>query len=221
MLTMTTDLKGFNRDMSSIMSYANGFLEGAERAKPVLLALFGERFSKMLREFIDSNARVNPESLHHVYEWHKTGSPEARLFDIDYFVTSGGLSISSSFTQSRSIKSGSRVPFYDKARIMEEGVPVTIVPRTKLVFDVNGETIFTPNAVRVENPGGQTQGEYERVFNLFFNVYLRQSVLNQTGILGKLNQVNEFDAKFPSAKRGGRALGLATGYQWILKAGKD
>lgn len=221
MLSMTTDLRGFNKDMNSIMAYANGFLDGAEKAKPALLALFGQKFSTMLKEFIDSNARVNPESLHHVYEWHKTGSPEARLFDIDYFVTNGGLSISSSFTQSRSIKSGSRVAFYDKARIMEEGIPVTIVPRTKLVFDVNGETVFTPNAVRVESPGGQTQGEYQRVFNLFFDVYLRQSVLNQTGIFGKLNLVNEFDAKFAGAKRGGRALGLATGYAWMLKAGKD
>lgn len=221
MLTMTTNLKSFNRDMKSIMAYSNGFLEGAEKAKPALLSLFGERFSKMLKEFIDSNARVNPEALHHVYEWHKTGSPEARLFDISYYVTGNGLSISSSFTQSRSVKSGSRVAFYDKARIMEEGVPVTIVPRTKLVFDVNGETVFTPNAVRVENPGGQTQGEYERVFDLFFNVYLRQSVLNQTGIFGKLSKTNDFDNNFSSAKTGGRTLGLATGYAWILKAGQD
>jgi hypothetical protein len=81
--------------------------------------------------------------------------------------------------------------------------------------------VFTPNAVRVENPGGRTQGEYERVFNLFFDVYLKQSFLNQVGIMTRLNQVNEFDAKFSSAKRGGRGLGLTTGYNWILRAGKE
>jgi hypothetical protein len=218
---MSLDLKAFNKDMKNILAYSNGFLDGAERALPTLLGMFGARISEMLKNFIDSNARVNPDSLHHVYEWYQTGSPNARLFDIQYTLIGKGLSISSSFSQSKSIRSGSRVPFYDKARIMEGGVPVTIVPKTKLVFQVDGETVFTPNPVRVENPGGRTQGEYERVFNLFFDVYLKQSFLNQVGIMTRLNQVNEFDAKFPSAKRGGRGLGLTTGYNWILKAGKE
>jgi hypothetical protein len=221
MLTMNVDLSKFNKDMRGILAYSNGFLDGAERAMPALLSLIGAKVSEMLKNFVDSNARVNPESLHHVYEWYQTGSPNARLFDIDYAVIGKGLSISSSFSQSKSIRSGSRVPFYDKARIMEEGVPVTIVPKTKLVFEVDGETVFTPNPVRVENPGGRVQGEYQRVFNLFFDVYLKQSFLNQVGIMTRLNQVNEFDAKFSSAKRGGRGLGVITGYNWILKAGKE
>lgn len=221
MLTMSVDLTKFNRDMKNILGYSNGFLEGAQRAKPAVLQLLGARISEMLKNFIDSNARVNPEALHHVYEWYQTGSPNARLFDIEYTVTGGGLTMSSSFSQSRSIKSGSKVPFYNKARIMEDGIPVTIVPQTKLVFDVNGETVFTPNAVTVTNPGGATQGEYQRVFNLFFDVYLKQSFLNQTGILGKLNQGKDFDAKFSSAMRGGRSLGIQTGYNWMLKVGKE
>ncbi len=221
MLTMSVDLAKFNKDMRNILAYSNGFLEGAERAKPALLQLLGARISEMLKDFVDSNARVNPQALHHVYEWYQTGSPNARLFDIQYIVTGGGLSISSSFSQSRTIKAGSKVPFYNKASIMENGIPVTIVPKTRLAFEADGETVFTPNPVRVENPGGQTQGEYERVFNLFFDVYLKQSFLNQTGILAKLNQGSDFDAKFGSAKRGGRSLGITTGYNWMLKAGKE
>lgn len=221
MLTMDIDLTKFNRDIKNILSYSNGFLEGAEKAKPALLALIGETVSSMLKNFVDSNARVNPQALHHVYEWYSTGSPEARLFDIDYAVTGSGLSISSTFSQSRSIKDGSKVPFYNKAFIMENGVPVTITPKTKLAFEVDGETVFTPNSVRVENPGGQTQGEYERVFNLFFDVYLKQSFLNEIGIMTKLRKSNDFDNKFASAKRGGRSLGLTTGYNWIMKAGKE
>jgi hypothetical protein len=221
MLTMSLDLTKFNNDMKSIMAYSTGFLEGAERAKPALLQLLGARVSEMLKNFIDSNARVNPEALHHVYEWYQTGSPNARLFDIQYIVTGGGLSISSSFSQSRTIKSGSKVPFYNKASIMENGLPVTIVPRTKLVFEADGETVFTPNPVTVQNPGGKSQGEFQRVFDLFFDVYLKQSFLNQTGILSKLNQGNDFKDKFASAKRGGRSLGIATGYNWMLKAGKE
>jgi len=221
MLSMSVDLTKFNRDMNNIIGYSNGFLEGAERAKPAMLQLMGARISEMLKSFVDSNARVNPQGLHHVYEWYQTGSPNARLFDIQYQVVGGGLSMSSSFSQSRSIKSGSKVPFYNKASIMESGIPVTIVPQNKLVFEVDGKTVFTPNAVTVENPGGQTQGEYERVFNLFFDVYLKQSFLNQTGIMAKLNQGKDFDARFSSAKRGGRSLGISTGYNWMLKAGKE
>jgi hypothetical protein len=221
MLTMKVDLSKFNKDMRGIMGYSTGFLDGAEKAKPALLTLLGARISEMLSNFIDSNARVNPQALHHVYEWYRTGSPDARLFDIQYLVTGGGLSVSSSFSQSKSIKSGSKVPFYDKARIMEDGIPVAIVPKTRLVFEEDGQTVFTPNPVRVDNPGGATEGEYERVFNLFFDVYLKQSFLNQTGIMAKLYQANDFDAKFPSAKRGGRSLGVATGYNWMLKAGKE
>lgn len=221
MLSMSVDLKAFNKDMKSILGYANGFLEGAQRAKPALLKLLGDRISEMLKEFVDSNARVNPESLHHIYEWYQTGNPNARLFEIKYVVSGGGLSMSSTFSQSRSIKSGSKVPFYNKAFVMENGIPVTIVPRTKLVFEADGETVFTPNPVTVENPGGNTEGEYQRVFDLFFNVYLKQSFLNEVGILSKLKQEKDFKSKFPSAKRGGRALGLTTGYNWMLKAGKE
>jgi hypothetical protein len=218
---MNVDLTKFNKDMKSIMSYSNGFLEGTQRAKPALLNVLGVKISEMLKNFIDSNARVSPQALHHVYEWYQTGSPNARLFDINYAVVGGGLSISSSFSQSKSIKSGSRVPFYNKAFIMENGIPVTIRPQTRLVFDVDGKTVFTPNPVVVDNPGGKVEGEYEKVFNLFFDTYLRQSFLNQTGILAKLQQSNDFDNKFPLAKRGGKTLGITTGYNWIMKVGKD
>jgi hypothetical protein len=200
------------------LGYSNGFLEGAQQAKPALLKVLGARISEILKDFIDSNARVNPESLHHVYEWYQTGSPNARLFDIDYAVVGGGLSISSSFSQSRSIKSGSRVPFYNKAAIMESGVPVTITPRTKLVFEVDGETVFTPNSVTVVNPGGATEGEYQKVLDTFFNSYLKQSFLNE--VFYSLKREKDFKTKFASAKRGGRALGLTTGYNWIMKVGK-
>jgi hypothetical protein len=218
MLTMSLDLKAFNKDMKNILGYSNGFLEGAQQAKPALLKVLGARISEILKDFIDSNARVNPESLHHVYEWYQTGSPNARLFDIDYAVVGGGLSISSSFSQSRSIKSGSRVPFYNKAAIMESGVPVTITPRTKLVFEVDGETVFTPNSVTVVNPGGATEGEYQKVLDTFFNSYLKQSFLNE--VFYSLKREKDFKTKFASAKRGGRALGLTTGYNWIMKVGK-
>ena len=152
----TFNSKQFKKDMNNIVNYSVGFLDGVQRGKTVFLKTLGMETVEVMKEFIDSNARVNPQMLHHIYEWNLTGSPEARLYDISYTVSNLGLSFKSSFSQSRSIKDGSRTPFYDKARIMENGIPVTIRPRVAqvLAFDDNGETVFTRGPVEVLNPGG-------------------------------------------------------------------
>jgi hypothetical protein len=136
----TFNSKQFKKDMNNIVNYSIGFLDGVHKGKTVFLKTLGMETVEVMKEFIDSNARVNPEMLHHIYEWNLTGSPEARLYDISYTVSNLGLSFKSSFSQSRSIKDGSRTPFYDKARIMENGIPVTIRPRAAqvLAFDDNG-----------------------------------------------------------------------------------
>ena len=132
----------------------------------------------MLKQYVDASARVNPSLLHHVYEWDKAGSPDSRLFDVNYTITGNGLSFNSNFRQSRTIKVGSRTPFYDKARIMEDGIAVTIRPRKAkvLAFEDSGEQVFTKGPVTVNNPGGNTKGQFENVFNSFFNVYFTQGV---------------------------------------------
>lgn len=96
-------------------------------------------------------ARSNPQSLHHVYEWSKTGSRDARLFDVQYRITNLGLSIDSNFRQSTSVQSGSYEPFYNKAKIMEDGVPVVIRPKGNkpLVFENNGTLVYTKNLLLI------------------------------------------------------------------------
>jgi hypothetical protein len=217
---MQVDLSAFSRDLKNIIGYSEGFLEGAQKAKPQLATSIGEIIKERLEQFIDSNAKVAPQLLHHVYEWYQTGSPDARLFDITYNTDGNGLSISSTFSQSMSIKAGSKVPFYDKASIMESGTTVTITPRNKLVFDVDGKTVFTSKPVTVENPGGETQGEYEKIFNMFFDSYMTQSMFNESGIYSALELNDDFGKHFSSAKRGGRSLGVNTGYNWIARVGK-
>jgi hypothetical protein len=140
MLKLVIDSKQFKKEINNIMEYSTGFLEGVQKGKTVFLKTMGMETVELMKQFIDSNARVNPDMLHHIYEWNQTGSPNARLYDISYTTSNLGLSFRSSFSQSRSIKSGSRTPFYDKARIMEEGIPVVIRPRVAqvLVFEDNG-----------------------------------------------------------------------------------
>ena len=212
----------FKKDMSNIVDYSVGFLEGIHRGKTVFLKTLGLETVELMKECIDSNARVNPEMLHHIYEWHQTGSPSARLYDISYTTSQLGLSFKSSFSQSTSIKNGSRTPFYDKARIMEEGIPVTIRPRLAqvLAFEDNGEMVFTKNEVRVDNPGGTAvEGGFEKVFDMFFNRYFSQAFLRVSGVAKYLENPIVYKKDMPAGKRMGRSKGISTGYRWIANAG--
>lgn len=212
----------FKKEMNNIVDYSIGFLEGIQRGKTVFLKTVGLETVELMKEFIDSNARVNPEMLHHIYEWNQTGSPSARLYDISYTTSNLGLSFRSSFSQSTSIKNGSRTPFYDKARIMEEGIPVTIRPRIAqtLAFEDNGETIFTKGPVMVDNPGGtEVEGGFERVFDMFFNRYFSQAFLRVSGIAKYLENPHVYKKNMPAGKKMGRSKGLSTGYRWIANAG--
>ncbi len=212
----------FKKEMNNIVDYSIGFLEGIQRGKTVFLKTLGLETVELMKEFIDSNARVNPEMLHHVYEWNQTGSPSARLYDISYTTSNLGLSFRSSFRQSTSIKNGSRTPFYDKARIMEEGIPVVIRPKVAqaLVFEDNGETVFTKNEVRVDNPGGtEVQGGFEKVFEMFFNRYFSQAFLRVSGVARYLENPEVYRKDMKAGKRIGKSKGISTGYRWIANAG--
>lgn len=215
------DTKMFNQEMTNIVQYSIGFIEGIHAGKKVFLERLGHETVLVLKEFVDSNARVDPAMLSHVYEWYQSGSPDARLFDIDYTVSNLGLSLKSSFKQSTTIKDGSRVPFYDKARVMEEGIPVVIRPKqaTVLSFDINGEQVFTRNPVVVEHPGGTAaEGGFEKVMDIFIRQYFTQAFLRASGLGVYLKNPKVYKANFAAGKRGGKQLGYSTGYKWIANA---
>ena len=218
MFSVQTDNKKFIKDMNNIVAYSEGFLEGAQKGKRNMLAGLGLELKEIIGEFIDSSARIDPQSLHHVYEWYMTGSKDARLFDIDYAVSNLGLSMYGTLSQSRSIKDGSREPFYNKAKIMESGVSVTIKPKvaTSLVFDVDGKTVFTRNPVTVNNPGGSdVSGSFHETFKTFMMSYLSQSLLDVSGLAKNLRNPVDFKLNLLSGKAGGRSVGIRVGMQWI------
>jgi hypothetical protein len=222
MISVVMDSKQFQKEIKNIMNYSVGFLEGIQKGKIDLYASLAPKISELAAQFIDVNARMSPELLHHVYEWEKVGSPEARLFDLDYKISNIGITFTSSLKQSTSIKNGSNVPFYNKAKIMEEGVSVTIKPKkaNALRFEIDGEEVYTSREVVVDNPGGQTKGQFENIVDKFFGVYFRQSFLNSSGLLQYFNTPQVYKKNLTSAKRGGKALGLKTGYRWVVDAGK-
>jgi hypothetical protein len=212
----------FLKEMNNMIQYSFGFTEGVKRGRNHILNAVGKDAIDLIKQYIDSSARTNPAILQHMYEWDQTGSPNARLFDIDYTVSGLGLSIKSTFRQSVSVKNGSTVPFYDKARIMENGIPVTIRPRNAsvLAFEDNGEQVFTKNPIVVDNPGGiQAQGGFEKTFDSFFNNYFSQAFLRVSGVMDYIRNPSAFTKNLSAGKRGGKSVGISTGYTWIANIG--
>jgi hypothetical protein len=220
MISIKINDKDLMRDMNNIINYSFGFLEGIQKGKRIFLDNLGKDITELVKEYIDSSARVNPSRLHHVYEWYQNGSPDARLFDINYTVSNLGLSFKSTFSQSRTIKDGSRTPFYDKARIMEDGIPVSISPvKAKVLsFEIDGEQVFTKGPVVVENPGGDSQGGFESVVDQFFTQYFTQAFLRKSGALSELENVQIYKNNFAAGSKQGRGKGIETGYRWIVNA---
>jgi hypothetical protein len=223
MIKVKFNSKDFAQTFASITDFSTGFLDGAKNSKAELMEQIGRATKEMLEEFIDSNARVSPDILHHVYEWYMTGSPQARLFDIKYLSSQGGLSVNATFSQSKSIKSGAKKPFYNKAIVMEKGISLTIVPRDSkvLAFEQDGEQVFTGGPVVVQNPGGpQVAGSFERVFNQFFNSYYSQSFMKISGLDSRIGNTTAFVKGLRQAKLLGRQAGISAGRQWLLGKGE-
>lgn len=160
---------------------------------------FNRAFSKTLfnqiekdfGEYVDAKARTSPRSLHHVYEWQRVGDKEARLFKLNK-ISEGMLSfkINYSLLPSQSLvptkRGNHRHVFVSKASIMEQGKPVVISPRSaeRLVFDVNGYTVFMPKgkSVTVDKPGGAaTKNSFLSAYKYFFTSNMVSNSIKASG----------------------------------------
>jgi hypothetical protein len=216
-MLLTTNTKSFEKQLDNIIKYSSGFLDGVQKGKTSFLKSLGQATITSMAQYVDAQARSNPSALHHIYEWNRVGSPSARLFDLQYTISNLGLSIGGTFSQSRTVKDDSNVPFYDKAKIMENGIPVTITPKKRvLAFEVGGRTVFTPNSVTVNNPGGnEVQGSFENTVDEFIRFYFKQSFLRASGIYDYIKKPVLYKKEFKSGSRLGRSKGLQTGFRWI------
>jgi hypothetical protein len=219
-MKVNLDSRAMQKSLQNIVNYSFGFLEGAQSGKKVMLDNLGQGTIEALGQYIDAMARGDQYAMHHVYEWYQTGSPAARLFDLDYTVSNAGLSLKSSFRQSSTIAENSNEPFYDKARIMENGIPVTISPKRKaLVFEEGGETIFVSKPITINNPGGNAvEGAYERVFDTFFKSYFTQAFLKSSGLFDYISKPVLYKKNIAAGSKGGRQVGKKVGYTWIANA---
>jgi hypothetical protein len=210
----------FEKTLQNVVNYSFGFIEGVQSGKKVMLDNLGKGTIEALNQYIDAMARGDQAALHHVYEWYQTGSPAGRLFDLGYTVSNAGLSLKSSFRQSNTVAENSTEPFYNKARIMENGIAVTISPKRKaLVFEEGGETIFVSRPITVNNPGGTAvEGSYERVFDSFFKNYFTQAFLKASGLFEYISKPVLYKKNIAAGSKGGRQVGKKVGYTWIANA---
>jgi len=211
----------FMKDINNLVGYSQGFMSGVQQGRPLFLESLGSVAIEALKQYVDANARLNRERLHHVYEWYQEGSPEARLYEFETVVKSTGVSILSEFKQSQTVARDSKEPFYNKAYIMENGIPVTIKPRKSdvLAFDAGGRTVFTRSTINVNNPGGnEVLGSFEDIIDEFINSYFSQSFLQASGIAQHLRNPSSYHKNFRSGMKSGRSAGISAGYNWIRNA---
>ena len=144
------------------------------------------QINKDFGEYIDSQARVKPRSLHHVYEWKRVGSPESRLFKLKMIDTPGiSFKIDFDYKPSKSTvpakRGRRRHVFINKASVMEAGMPLVIAPRAaeRLVFETDTGTVFMPKgaSVTVKRPGGSG---VKNQFKLYYSRWFSGDLVNQS-----------------------------------------
>lgn len=167
-----------------------------------------DQIDKDFGAYIDALARTRPKSLHHVYEWKRTGSKSARLFKLNK-ISEQGLSfrINYEFMPSRSMVPSSnskrRHVFVNKADIMEKGQPLVIRPKSasRLVFEYNGEVVFMPKgaSVTVKRPGGRAAtNQFYLAHSRFFTGRLVNESIKKSGFQKIFNSSMTKALKVPS-----------------------
>jgi len=168
--------------------------------------IYGQ-IEKDFGDYIDSQARTKPKALHHVYEWDKAGSPAARLFKLKSFGDNAlsfkvGYEFKLSKSNVPSPANFKKYKFANKAYVMENGIPVTIAPKAaeRLVFEVNGYTVFMPKgrSVTVSKPGGGgATHQFRLAYSRFFRGNLAGDSIKRSGFQQLFNSKMSKALKVP------------------------
>ena len=175
--------------ISAILYYQANVLAKLEKSKKFKNTFKKTIFTQINNDFgnyIDAQARSKHRSLHHVYEWKKTGNKNARLFKLKSLDGDGlSFKIDYEFVASKSSvpsqKGRRRHVFINKAQVMEAGMPLKIAPRhsQRLVFESDGRTVFMPKgaSVTVQRPGGSG---VKNQFRLHYSRWFSSDLVNQS-----------------------------------------
>lgn len=188
---------------ASVMSKLSSNTAFQEKFRRVLCDQIGIDFGN----YVDAQARTKPKSLHHVYEWNRVGNSGSRLFKlIDFGQNRLSFKIKYEFLESKtnvpSEKINKKYKFPNKAYVMESGMPVTISPKAakRLVFEVNGYTVFMPKgaSVTVSKPGGgKATGQFRLAYARFFTGQLVNESIRRSGFQNIFNRSMNEALKVP------------------------
>lgn len=169
------------------------------------------QIEKDFGQFIDSQARIKPKSLHHVYEWNKAGQATSRLFKINRLDAAGlsfklnyELKLSKTSVPTKNRKQKSRYVFANKASVMEKGMPIVIKPKSaeRLVFEIDGQAVFMPKgqSVTVKSPGGRAStNQFDLAYSRYFSGPLVSNSIKASGFQNIFGTQFEKAMKVPSS----------------------
>lgn len=186
--------KGIMKDSNVAQISAAIYYQASVISKLETSVAFKNKFKKVIftqinkdfGEYMDAQARIKPQSLHHVYEWKRVGQKDSRLFKINMIDGSGiSFKINYELKQSKtpvpSKKGHRKHVFVNKAAVMEAGMPVIIAPRAaeRLVFETDTGTVFMPKgaSVTVLRPGG---AKVKNQFTLYYSRWFSGTLINQS-----------------------------------------
>lgn len=219
MLHAKIDSKQINKVLGNTISYSYGFLDGIDLDQIIFNQRLGEFVVDAFGKYMDSRARVNPQAFHHIYEWNQVGQENARLFELTPKASKRVIHFSGKFLPSTTVSEGSTQPFTNKANIMENSISITIEPKNSdvLVFQNEGETVFSMSAIHIDNPGGDAvAGSFGRAVEDFFSNYFTNALLKP--FMKQLENPKEFTQSFREGTRVGASAGIRAGRKYLNSA---
>jgi hypothetical protein len=210
------------KKLNNTVKYSSGVVSELNKNKALLNQKVGHTSIAAFYDYLDGLARSHPGMLHHVYEWGEVGNPMERLYDLSLAINSTSAVIDADFLQSNTPSEDGGEPFYNKATIMEEGIPVTINEKDAkaLAFTIDGAEYFRVGPITIANPGGQaTRGSFVQAFNEFYGVYFTEVYLPAIRFYDYFSNPKFYEKYFASGVNGGGySTGKSAAFSWIAKA---
>lgn len=220
MLSVKINSTEFSKTMSNVADYSIGFLDGIQLQRLHFNRFLGGYAAEALGKYIDTKARMSPNTLHHVYEWDMVGSEDGRLFKFNVNAGISKITIDGSFIPSKKPSPTSDQVFSNKAFVMENGIAITVTPKNAdvLVFEDAGELVFTRNSIHIEHPGGDgVAGSFGEVVDDFFNNFFTNALLEP--LINDLESAKEYMDNFVAGSKGGRPVGVKAGRKYLDVSG--
>jgi hypothetical protein len=223
MISTKMNTKSLIQTLNNVLNYSEGFTTELKKNESKISKKIANASIDVFYEYLDGLARVHPGMLHHVYEWGQVGNPTARLFELQAKISGNDAIVTAEFLQSDTVPPSGNEEFYNKAIVMEEGIPVVIneVDAQALFFEVDGEEFFRTGPIVIANPGGsETRGSFVKAFNEFYGMYFKEIYLSSIGFYKHFSNPKEYSRKFRSAakSKNARAIGKGVALSWIERA---